>query len=253
MVLFQFSTAYPHRYEGEYRFPFGESEEQALRMKDGLTTIPPPEIFAHPHIHLCFEPTKQQWVFREIYVRIVEETNTLDDVLDYKELRKLEYPTESEYFDAQSKGDDAQLIAYFQKCIAVKQKYPKQFRPITRRSYLVKTIGLVTDKAFETFVCGEIRPNENFLTLSHLNTSQHKLKDDIDTLKVARTLAKSEISKLKNSIIATNKRIDDLPAYEIQVETETIKANLRTTNERLQTLANSLDMVIAVLKKKYIL
>lgn len=47
------------------------------------------------------------------------------DALEYQRLRAAEYPDFREYLDGWVKGDDAQLIAYTDACLAVKAKYPK--------------------------------------------------------------------------------------------------------------------------------
>jgi hypothetical protein len=43
----------------------------------------------------------------------------------YNEWRVLEYPPYTDYLDAVVKGDQAQLQAYIDACLAVKAKYPK--------------------------------------------------------------------------------------------------------------------------------
>lgn len=47
------------------------------------------------------------------------------DALSYSEKRRSEYPPLSDYVDAVVKGDQAQIDAYVQACLAVKAKYPK--------------------------------------------------------------------------------------------------------------------------------
>ena len=47
------------------------------------------------------------------------------DAQDYARKRAAEYPDFREYLDGWVKGDDAQLIAYTDACLAVKAKYPK--------------------------------------------------------------------------------------------------------------------------------
>ena len=42
-----------------------------------------------------------------------------------RQLRQNEYPPIEEYIDGVVKGDQAQIDDYINKCIAVKQKYPK--------------------------------------------------------------------------------------------------------------------------------
>lgn len=44
---------------------------------------------------------------------------------DYQALRACEYPPVTDYLDAVVKGDEDQLNAYIQACLAVKSKYPK--------------------------------------------------------------------------------------------------------------------------------
>lgn len=43
----------------------------------------------------------------------------------YKELRAREYPPITDYIDGIVKGDNAQVQAYIDACLAVKNKYPK--------------------------------------------------------------------------------------------------------------------------------
>ena len=43
----------------------------------------------------------------------------------YKELRAKEYPPITDYIDGIVKGDNAQVQAYIDACLAVKNKYPK--------------------------------------------------------------------------------------------------------------------------------
>lgn len=43
----------------------------------------------------------------------------------YKEKRAAEYPDFRDYLDGIVKGDDAQVQAYIDACLAVKAKYPK--------------------------------------------------------------------------------------------------------------------------------
>ena len=43
----------------------------------------------------------------------------------YKNLRAKEYPPYTDYLDGIVKGDNAQVQAYIDACLAVKNKYPK--------------------------------------------------------------------------------------------------------------------------------
>ena len=44
---------------------------------------------------------------------------------EYQRLRAAEYPPAADYLDAVVKGDEAQKQAYIDKCLQIKQKYPK--------------------------------------------------------------------------------------------------------------------------------
>jgi hypothetical protein len=59
---------------------------------------------------------------------LVAEANRLQaeyDALEYQRLRKPEYPPIEDYIDGIVKGDQEQVDAYIESCIAVKEKYPK--------------------------------------------------------------------------------------------------------------------------------
>ena len=45
--------------------------------------------------------------------------------IDYSTLRAAEYPPITDYIDGIVKGDTAQVQAYIDACLAVKEKYPK--------------------------------------------------------------------------------------------------------------------------------
>jgi len=47
------------------------------------------------------------------------------DALEYQRLRQPEYPPIEDYVDGIVKGDEAQVQAYIDACLAVKEKYPK--------------------------------------------------------------------------------------------------------------------------------
>lgn len=49
----------------------------------------------------------------------------LSKLLEYKQKRMHEYPKFAEFLDAWVKNDEQALEEYRQKCIAVKEKYPK--------------------------------------------------------------------------------------------------------------------------------
>jgi hypothetical protein len=45
--------------------------------------------------------------------------------IQYKSRRAAEYPSINDYIDGVVKGDEAQVQAYIDACLAVKAKYPK--------------------------------------------------------------------------------------------------------------------------------
>lgn len=48
-----------------------------------------------------------------------------DKIEDYSAKRRNEYPSFEQYLDGVVKGDQAQIQAYIDACLAVKAKYPK--------------------------------------------------------------------------------------------------------------------------------
>ena len=56
----------------------------------------------------------------------VSEQMTQWKLLNYQLLREPLYPKQSEYLDAVVKGDEDAIQLYKSKCIAVKNKYPKE-------------------------------------------------------------------------------------------------------------------------------
>jgi hypothetical protein len=77
-------------------------------------------------------PTKLEWLSPEITIPTQQEIDieiarlkTEYDAKDYQRLRSLEYPPVTEYLDAVVKGDQEQMQAYIDACLAVKEKYPK--------------------------------------------------------------------------------------------------------------------------------
>lgn len=51
--------------------------------------------------------------------------NVLEEQKYYQTQRKAEYPPFEQYLDGVVKGDQTQIQAYIDACLAVKQKYPK--------------------------------------------------------------------------------------------------------------------------------
>jgi hypothetical protein len=63
----------------------------------------------------------------EIAQQLIDEAASIAerDANMYKTSRQLEYPPISDYVDGIVKGDQAQVQAYIDACLAVKAKYPK--------------------------------------------------------------------------------------------------------------------------------
>lgn len=57
--------------------------------------------------------------------RVVEEMQQDWDNYEYSRQRRSEYPDILEYIDGVVKGDQSQIDSYIEKCLAVKEKYPK--------------------------------------------------------------------------------------------------------------------------------
>ena len=55
----------------------------------------------------------------------VAELAAIEAKFGYIEKRKAEYPNFKDYLDGVVKGDQAQIQAYIDACLAVKAKYPK--------------------------------------------------------------------------------------------------------------------------------
>lgn len=53
----------------------------------------------------------------------------INDPLQYQKQRAAEYPPMADYLDGIVKGDQAQVQAYIDACLAVKAKYPKPEAP----------------------------------------------------------------------------------------------------------------------------
>jgi hypothetical protein len=94
-------------------------EPGVFLMPAGTVDAPPPEI-----------PEGQRakwadgWVFEDI-----PQPDTAPEapatILTYAQKRAVEYPPVADYLDAIVKGDQTQLQAYIDTCLAVKAKYPK--------------------------------------------------------------------------------------------------------------------------------
>jgi len=51
--------------------------------------------------------------------------NTIYESKNYQRQRAIEYPAVADYLDGIVKGDQAQVQAYIDACLAIKAKYPK--------------------------------------------------------------------------------------------------------------------------------
>ena len=63
-------------------------------------------------------------------VNVYEQVDVSEQMIDwkldnYQILRKPIYPDIAEYIDAMVKGDNNSILEYIDKCLAVKEKYPK--------------------------------------------------------------------------------------------------------------------------------
>jgi hypothetical protein len=61
--------------------------------------------------------------------QLQQEAARLEEVeisLEYQRKRRVEYPPVTDYLDAVVKGDQEQMQAYIDACLAVKAKYPKE-------------------------------------------------------------------------------------------------------------------------------
>ena len=67
----------------------------------------------------------QQQPTEEAIIAEVARLQAEYDALEYQRLRKPEYPPIEDYIDGIVKGDEAQVQAYIDACLAVKEKYPK--------------------------------------------------------------------------------------------------------------------------------
>lgn len=63
----------------------------------------------------------------EVAQRLIDEAESIAqrNANQYKESRLAEYPPMADYIDGIVKGDQAQVQAYIDACLAVKAKYPK--------------------------------------------------------------------------------------------------------------------------------
>lgn len=86
-------------------------------------TVQPGFIVAGSHFEYANGVVVQRWDVRE---RTEQEVAALlQHESAYQRLRAAEYPPMTDYLDGIVKGDQAQVQAYIDACLAVKAKYPK--------------------------------------------------------------------------------------------------------------------------------
>jgi len=82
------------------------TDKRLHKMVDGVKVYLTPEEEAE---------IRAEWAANEAKMKATE----------YIEKRRLEYPPFTDYLDGIVKGDQAQVQAYIDACLAVKNKYPK--------------------------------------------------------------------------------------------------------------------------------
>lgn len=106
---------------------------------DYTTTKTPP--IPIPYTIIKFDLEKQDWYYEEEPKSPDLDKNPMDDELDYVILRQMEYPPMVDYLDGLVKNNTNQMNEYIGKCLAIKQKIPKDTKK-TRRQYLIEKIGM---------------------------------------------------------------------------------------------------------------
>jgi hypothetical protein len=94
----------------------GEAEFDAMAALPRCTLTPPPATTDQQVAQFA----GSDWVVLDAYP-----TSPEPPAPDYKTLRAGEYPPMADYIDGIVKGDQAQVQAYIDACLAVKAKYPK--------------------------------------------------------------------------------------------------------------------------------
>lgn len=100
-----------------------EEVNQVIELKKPIEVI---EVFITSYLQgLNYEAWK---VDKDLEVDVYEEVEvdaSTWKIENYALLRKAEYPPIEEYMDAYVKGNTTAIKAYKDKCLAVKEKYPK--------------------------------------------------------------------------------------------------------------------------------
>ena len=130
----------PYFYDSISKFYLIERELTLGETCMSYTDVAPP--VSLPCTIRCWDEAKQEWYYQE-HPEIGSQYS-IDDVLTYVDLRVREYPPVLNYVDGLVKGDIEQVNAYFVACRTVKEKYPKNMQPITRREFYQQQYGLRT-------------------------------------------------------------------------------------------------------------
>ena len=132
---------YIRNYQGKYVDVVDESD-----IPPHATIVVPPTL--HAQVAILWDQDKSAWSYVEVAPTDPEQAKYMLEVFDYAKCRQLEYPPKEDYLDAIVKNDVAQQNAYVEACQAVKDKWPKTMVPVTRRDFLVASIGMVARPSF---------------------------------------------------------------------------------------------------------
>lgn len=102
--------------------------KRVIEIADALRELCPTASFGVSNNSIDQIDWQDQSVSRPTDEQILAEVDRLQAEVDakaYQELRAKEYPPIENYIDGVVKGDQAQIEAYINACLAVKAKYPK--------------------------------------------------------------------------------------------------------------------------------
>lgn len=83
------------------------------------------EMFGYTYEDIIWHDTDTNIPSKEEVTAEVNRLNAIARSTEYQKLRQKEYPPVTDYLDAVVKGDQEQMQAYIDACLAVKTKYPK--------------------------------------------------------------------------------------------------------------------------------
>lgn len=92
-----------------------------------------------PRFDIKWFPSSNEWFYVEKRLEPNQTENPMDKIMTYVDLRKMNYPPETEFLDAYVKNDIQQMNQYTSNCLIVKQKFPKDMTPITLRDYYLES------------------------------------------------------------------------------------------------------------------